>query len=59
MLSRQARTLASRSATQRSSIPLPNSRAYAQVASTQDTKPPVAVYGIDGTYASALVCPAF
>ena len=59
MLSRQVRTLASRSATQRSSIPLPNSRAYAQVASTQDTKPPVAVYGIDGTYASALVCPAF
>ncbi|KAL8797200.1 MAG: hypothetical protein Q9195_000667 [Heterodermia aff. obscurata] len=54
MLSRQARTLASRSATQRSSIPLPKSRAYAQVASTQDTKPPVAVYGIDGTYASAL-----
>ncbi|CAF9931695.1 MAG: ATP synthase F0 subcomplex subunit OSCP atp5 [Heterodermia speciosa] len=54
MLSRQVRTLASRSATQRSSIPLPNSRAYAQVASTQDTKPPVAVYGIDGTYASAL-----
>ena len=59
MLSRQARTLVSRSATQRSSLPLPNSRAYAQVASTQDPKPPVAVYGIDGTYASALVCPNF
>ena len=55
MLSRQVRALASRSAAQRSSIPSASLRAYAQVASTQDTKPPVAVYGIDGTYASALV----
>lgn len=55
MLSRQVRALASRSAAQRSSIPNAPLRAYAQVASTQDTKPPVAVYGIDGTYASALV----
>lgn len=54
MLSRQVRTLVSRTATQRSTI-TPPSRAYASVASTQDTKPPVAVYGIDGTYASALV----
>ncbi|KAL8777463.1 MAG: hypothetical protein Q9213_007852 [Squamulea squamosa] len=33
---------------------LANSRAYAQAAAVQDTKPPVAVYGLDGTYASAL-----
>lgn len=31
-------------------------RTYATPA--QDVKPPVAVYGIDGTYANALVCDA-
>ncbi|KAL8764888.1 MAG: hypothetical protein Q9209_007836 [Squamulea sp. 1 TL-2023] len=31
-----------------------NCRAYAQAAALPDTKPPVAVYGLDGTYASAL-----
>lgn len=30
-------------------------RGYAQAAAVQDTKPPVAVFGLDGTYASALV----
>ena len=34
-------------------IPLP--RYYAQVAATQDIRPPVALFGLDGTYASALV----
>ncbi|MCJ1448436.1 MAG: ATP synthase F0 subcomplex subunit OSCP atp5 [Stictis urceolatum] len=29
-------------------------RTYAQAASSLDTKPPIALYGIDGTYASAL-----
>ncbi|KAI0853739.1 OSCP-domain-containing protein [Daldinia vernicosa] len=29
-------------------------RSYAAAAATQDVKPPVAVYGLDGTYASAL-----
>lgn len=36
-----------------------NLRSYAQAAAaatTQDTKPPVALFGLDGTYASALVC---
>ncbi|KAG4217009.1 hypothetical protein PC116_g34510 [Phytophthora cactorum] len=30
-------------------------RSYAAAAATQDVKPPVAVYGLDGTYATALV----
>ncbi|KAL8940752.1 MAG: hypothetical protein Q9211_002124 [Gyalolechia sp. 1 TL-2023] len=29
-------------------------RGYAQAAAVQDTKPPIAVFGLDGTYASAL-----
>lgn len=33
---------------------LANIRGYAQAAPVQDTKPPVAVFGLDGTYASAL-----
>ncbi|KAI4135576.1 MAG: hypothetical protein LQ347_000545 [Umbilicaria vellea] len=56
MLSRQARTIASRATASR--IPIapaafasPLARTYA---SAVDSKPPVAVYGIDGTYASAL-----
>lgn len=32
-----------------------NRRSYAQAAAVQDTKPPVALFGLDGTYASALV----
>ncbi|KAL8629970.1 hypothetical protein Q9189_004346 [Teloschistes chrysophthalmus] len=31
-----------------------NRRSYAQAAAVQDTKPPVALFGLDGTYASAL-----
>lgn len=34
-----------------------NVRGYAQAAAVQDTKPPVALFGLDGTYASALVDP--
>ncbi|KAL8698231.1 MAG: hypothetical protein Q9224_001945 [Gallowayella concinna] len=32
----------------------PNVRHYAQAAAVQDAKPPVALFGLDGTYASAL-----
>ncbi|KAL9581231.1 MAG: hypothetical protein Q9212_004024 [Teloschistes hypoglaucus] len=31
-----------------------NRRSYAQAAAVQDTRPPVALFGLDGTYASAL-----
>ena len=34
-------------------------RRFAQVASAQDPKPPVALFGLDGTYASALVSQLF
>ena len=58
MSSRQARRtlvqLGARNATQR--VLLANLRGYAQAAVVQDTKPPVALFGLDGTYASALVC---
>ncbi|MCJ1232984.1 ATP synthase F0 subcomplex subunit OSCP atp5 [Varicellaria rhodocarpa] len=33
---------------------IPHARAYAQPAAQQDTKPPIALFGVDGTYASAL-----
>lgn len=58
MLSRQTRPVILRAAARRNAQPtLPaNLRAYAQAAAVQDTKPPVAVYGLDGTYANALVC---
>ena len=36
-------------------IALAPMRTYAQVASEPDSKPPIALYGLDGTYASALV----
>ncbi|KAL8636139.1 MAG: hypothetical protein Q9226_009287, partial [Calogaya cf. arnoldii] len=56
MSSRQAqRTLAqfaSRGRAQR--VFSVNVRGYAQAAAVQDTKPPVALFGLDGTYASAL-----
>ncbi|MCJ1259803.1 ATP synthase F0 subcomplex subunit OSCP atp5 [Lignoscripta atroalba] len=32
----------------------PLAKTYAQAATSQDTKPPVALFGLDGTYASAL-----
>lgn len=59
MLSRQIKSkaapLASRySLTQVSSLS-PLVRTYAQVNTEQDSKPPVALFGLDGTYASALV----
>lgn len=31
-------------------------RTYAAAATQQDVRPPVALYGVDGTYANALVC---
>ncbi|KAL8721513.1 MAG: hypothetical protein Q9225_001812 [Loekoesia sp. 1 TL-2023] len=56
MLSKQTRPLVLRAAarqnTQRTLSA--NLRGYAQAAAVQDTKPPVAVFGLDGTYASAL-----
>lgn len=62
MLSRQARPLLRRAAVHQNALQtLPvNLRGYAQAAAaapaTQDTKPPIALFGLDGTYASALVC---
>lgn len=58
MLSRQMRPLLSRVAARhhaQQTLPA-NLRGYAQAAAVQDTKPPVALFGLDGTYASALVC---
>ena len=37
-------------------LPGSSFRAYATPSGTPDSKPPVALYGLDGTYASALVC---
>ncbi|KAL8655745.1 MAG: hypothetical protein Q9210_000695 [Variospora velana] len=56
MLSRQIRPLLSRaSARPKTPQTFPTSlRSYAQAAAFQDTKPPVAVFGLDGTYATAL-----
>ncbi|KAI4158150.1 MAG: hypothetical protein L6R39_000535 [Caloplaca ligustica] len=56
MLSRQMRPLLSRVAARhhaQQTLPA-NLRGYAQAAAVQDTKPPVALFGLDGTYASAL-----
>lgn len=62
MLSRTAVQSALRASCRRSTaMPMANPasriRSYAQAASpsSETTKPPVAVYGVDGTYASALV----
>ena len=65
MLSRQARAAALQSAISRNScvhnaIASPLLRTYVQAAPSQtasapDSKPPVALFGLDGTYASALV----
>jgi hypothetical protein len=55
MLSRAGLQTALRASTRRGpALSAAQLRYYAQ-ASEQDTKPPVAVYGVDGTYASALV----
>lgn len=67
MLSRQLRVTALQSAALRTgcgqgAITYLALRTYAQVvpptqaASAPDSKPPVALFGLDGTYASALVC---
>ena len=61
MLSRQLKTVTLRAAaSSRSTVAVtsPAVRTYAQAAPAaagQDAKPPVALYGLDGTYASALV----
>ncbi|MCJ1391494.1 ATP synthase F0 subcomplex subunit OSCP atp5 [Xylographa bjoerkii] len=59
MFSRQVisgalRSNASRGVITRAGAALPSARSYATPASSTDSKPPVAVYGLDGTYASAL-----
>ena len=55
MLSRQATSVTLRlPASRQSLVSIRHARSYAQ-AIAQDTKPPVALYGLDGTYASALV----
>ena len=57
MLSRQLKAVTLRAAASRTcAIAPPALRTYAQAAPAQDAKPPVALYGLDGTYASALVC---
>ncbi|KAI4113930.1 MAG: hypothetical protein LQ345_005189 [Seirophora villosa] len=56
MLSKQIRPLLSRAAAHQNAPQTlaASLRGYAQAAAVQDTKPPVAVFGLDGTYASAL-----
>lgn len=44
----------SRTAIARRAVALPTIRSYATPATSADTKPPIALYGLDGTYASAL-----
>lgn len=56
-MSRQAQHMLMRAAARnqaQQTLPA-NFRGYAQAAAVQDTKPPVALFGLDGTYASALV----
>lgn len=50
-----AAAAASRSSYPRVSITSTKSRGYAQETPIQDSKPPIALFGLDGTYASALV----
>lgn len=54
-LSRAARTAAPRVARPAVAPRVVATRSYAQAADTKSVKPPVALYGVDGTYASALV----
>ena len=58
MLSRQALLRSVRTAAPSRAI-LSQSRGYAAAAATENVKPPVALFGLDGTYATALVrlCP--
>lgn len=53
----RAAPLASRYTFTKISSLSPLVRTYAQVSTEQDSKPPVALFGLDGTYASALVRP--
>ncbi|KAF9639687.1 putative atp synthase oligomycin sensitivity conferral protein [Lasiodiplodia theobromae] len=53
-LSRAARTAAPRVARPAVAPRVVATRSYAQAADTKSVKPPVALYGVDGTYASAL-----
>jgi len=52
---RATRASASRAAITPRAVAMPAFRTYATPAGTPDSKPPVALYGLDGTYASALV----
>lgn len=54
MLSRQAlRTARAAAPVFRAPVAV---RTYAAAAATESVQPPIAVFGVDGTYASALVC---
>jgi F-type H+-transporting ATPase subunit O len=60
MLSSRVFTQAARASARRAvaaprALSVPSIRTYATPAGP-DSKPPVALYGLDGTYASALVC---
>lgn len=56
MFSRQAvRTLRAAAPASRLVARAPAVRTYAAAAATEAVKPPVAVFGLDGTYATALV----
>ncbi|KAH7040741.1 ATP synthase delta subunit-domain-containing protein [Microdochium trichocladiopsis] len=54
MLSRQAFRSIRAAAPKRAIAPRAPVRSYAAAAAAQDVKPPIAVFGLDGTYASAL-----
>jgi len=54
MLSRQAFRSIRAAAPKRALAPLAPVRSYAAAAAAQDVRPPIAVFGVDGTYASAL-----
>ena len=57
MLSRQALLRSVRAAAaQRAAVS--QTRAYAAAAASEKVKPPVALFGLDGTYATALVRPS-
>ncbi|KAI4175521.1 MAG: hypothetical protein LQ343_001608 [Gyalolechia ehrenbergii] len=56
MLSRQTRSLLLRVPARKNNKRMfaADVRGYAQAAAVQDTKPPIAIFGLDGTYATAL-----
>ena len=56
MFSRQALLRSARSAAPQRAL-LGQTRTFAAPASTEKVKPPVALFGVDGTYATALVRP--